>query len=142
MLLRFQELKLLSARGKQRIDSTHVLAVVRESNRLENLGETLRYALNAVAEVDPDWLKLLAPPEWYDRYSKRFEDYRLPKTTPERETLAMLIGADGFCLLDAIYAPTSPLFLRTLPAVEVLRQVWLQQYPSVVKLTREDDSLN
>ena len=128
MLSRFQELKLLSARGKQRTDSTHILAVVRELSRLENLGETLRYALNAVAEVDPAWLKLLAPPEWYDRYSKRFEDYRLPKTTPEREALAILIGADGFCLLDAIYAPTSPLFLRTLPAVEVLRLVWLQQY--------------
>lgn len=128
MLSRFQELRLLSAKGKQRTDSTHVLAVVRELSRLENLGETLRYALNAVAEVDPAWLKLLAPPEWYDRYSKRFEDYRLPKTTSERETLAILIGADGFCLLDAIYAPTSPLFLRTLPAVEVLRQVWLQEY--------------
>jgi transposase len=128
MLSRFQELKLLSARGKQRTDSTHVLAVVRELSRLEHLGETLRYALNAVAEVDPAWLKLLAPPEWYDRYSKRFEDYRLPKTAKEREALAILIGADGFRLLDAIYAETSPLFLRKLPAVEVLRQVWLQQY--------------
>ncbi|WP_414553534.1 IS1182 family transposase [Anabaena sp. CCY 0017] len=128
MLSRFQELKLLSARGKQRTDSTHVLAVVRELSRLENLGETLRYAMNAVAFVDPTWLKLLAPPEWYDRYSKRFEDYRLPKTAPEREALAILIGADGFRLLDAIYAQTSPLFLQKLPAIEVLRQVWLQQY--------------
>lgn len=71
MLKRFWELKLLSAKGKQRTDSTHVLAVVRELTRLEHLGETLRYALNAVAEVEPTWLKSLAPAEWYDRYSKR-----------------------------------------------------------------------
>lgn len=85
MLERFRELKLLSARGKQRTDSTHVLAVVRELTRLEHLGETLRYALNAVAEVAPTWLKSQAQSEWYDRYTKRFEDSRLPRTAKERE---------------------------------------------------------
>ncbi|MCC5605205.1 IS1182 family transposase [Nostoc favosum] len=128
MLSKFQELKLLSARGKQRTDSTHILAVVRELSRLEHLGETLRYALNAVAEVAPIWLKSLAPAEWYDRYSKRLEDSRLPKTPADREALAEIIGADGFHLLDNIYSQTSPIELRQLPAVEVLRQVWLQQY--------------
>jgi len=128
MLSKFQELKLLSARGKQRTDSTHILAVVRELTRLEHLGETLRYALNAVAEVAPTWLKSLAPAEWYDHYSRRFEDTRLPRTASEREVLAQTIGADGFYLLDKIYSQTSPIELRQLPAVEVLRQVWLQQY--------------
>lgn len=128
MLSKFQQLKLLSARGKQRTDSTHILAVVRELTRLEHLGETLRYALNAVAEVAPIWLKSLAPVEWYDRYSRRFEDTRLPRTASEREALAQTIGADGFYLLDNIYSQTSPIQLRQLPAVEILRQVWLQQY--------------
>ena len=72
MLSKFQELKLLSARGKQRTDSTHILAVVRDLSRLEHLGETLRYALNAVAEVAPFGCKPLAA-QWYDRYSKRLE---------------------------------------------------------------------
>jgi len=89
MLSKFQQLKLLSARGKQRTDSTHILAVVRDLSRLEHLGETLRYALNAVAEVAPIWLKSLAPAEWYDRYSKCLEDSRLPKTPAEREALAV-----------------------------------------------------
>ncbi|MHC5612617.1 MAG: IS1182 family transposase [Nostoc sp.] len=142
MLTRFQDMKLLSARGKQRTDSTHVVAAVRASNRLEHLGETLRYALNAVAEIDPSWLKFIAPTEWYDRYTKRFEEYRLPKTAPEREALATLMGADGFRLLDAIYTETSPQFLRKLPAIEVLRQVWLQQYHAPtdkIELRNEQD---
>ncbi|WP_242054299.1 hypothetical protein [Nostoc parmelioides] len=92
------------------------------------MGENLRYALNAVAEVAPIWLKSLAPAEWYDRYSKRLEDSRLPRTPAERKALAEIIGADGFHLLDNIYSQTSPIELRQLPAVEVLRQVWLQQY--------------
>lgn len=142
MLSKFQELKLLSARGKQRTDSTHILAVVRELTRLEHLGETLRYALNAVAEVAPIWLKLLAPVEWYDRYSRRFEDTRLPRTASEREVLAQTIGADGFYLFDNIYSQTSPIQLRQLPAVEILRQVWLQQYYSptdTLQLRNEKD---
>ncbi len=43
-----------SARGKQRTDSTHVLAAIRTIRRLECVGETLRHALNVLAEVAPD----------------------------------------------------------------------------------------
>lgn len=39
---------LVKAGGKQRTDSTHVLAAVRELNRLELAGETVRAALEAV----------------------------------------------------------------------------------------------
>ncbi|MBP2310229.1 transposase [Azospirillum melinis] len=53
---------LLKARGRQRTDSTHVLAAVRELNRLELLGETLRAALNALAVMAPAWLRGLALP--------------------------------------------------------------------------------
>ena len=54
-----------------RTDSTHVLAAIRDLGRLECITETLRYALNAVAEEAPNWLTTLAPPEWYERYGKR-----------------------------------------------------------------------
>src|SRR5688572_12578576 len=60
--------KLLRAKGRQRTDSTHVLGALRVLNRLERVTETLRAALNAVAAVAPEWLRALAPPEWYERY--------------------------------------------------------------------------
>src|SRR6185369_10944490 len=44
LLARVRELKLLKRRGRQRTDSTHVLAAVRTLNRLERVGETLRAA--------------------------------------------------------------------------------------------------
>jgi transposase len=53
VLTRCQELGLLKKRGRQRTDSTHVLAAVRVLNRLERVGETLRAALNALAVVAP-----------------------------------------------------------------------------------------
>ena len=128
MLQRFQEKGLLKARGKQRTDSTHVLAKVRELTRLENLIETLRSALNTLAEFAPEWLGANLQSEWCDRYGKRVENTRLPSKKDERNALAVTVGQDGFDLLDAIYAPTAPIELRWLKAVEILRQVWLQQY--------------
>ena len=48
---------LLKARGRQRTDSTHVLAAVRALNRLALVTETMRHALNVLATVVPDWIR-------------------------------------------------------------------------------------
>jgi transposase len=119
---------LLKARGRQRTDSTHVLAAVRALNRLERVGETLRAALNSLAVVAPDWLRGLAPPEWYERYGPRVDNYRLPKTDTAREALAASIGADGVRLLQAVDAALPAPWLREVPAVVTLRRVWTEQY--------------
>jgi transposase len=120
----------LKARGRQRTDSTHVLAAVRVLNRLELVGETLRHTLNVLAEVAPAWLRAQAPAEWYDRYSRRIEDYRLPPTKAERDQYAGVVGTDGYRLLRWIDQAQDLPWLRELPAVLILRQVWEQQYCS------------
>ncbi len=105
LLERLQRDGLLKARGRQRTDSTHVLAAVRTMNRLEIVGETLRFALNRLATVAPDWLRAQVTPEWFARYSVRVENYRLPKAETARVALAATIGADGFHLLRAALDP-------------------------------------
>lgn len=128
LLGHFQTLGLLRAGGTQRTDSTHVLAAVRHLNRLELVGETLRHLLNTLATVAPAWLQVQLPPEWYDRYSSRFEATRLPDTEQERTALATQIGADGAQLLAVLYDADTPAWLRQLPVVETTRQIWVQQY--------------
>ena len=128
MLEHFKTRGYLKARGKQRTDSTYVLAAVRRLNRLETVGETLRAALNSVAQAAPEWLREQVPTEWFERYSRRIEEYRLPKGEQARADYAALIGADGFHLLAALSAETAPPQLRELGAVEVLRQTWGQQF--------------
>jgi transposase len=128
MLGRFRERGLLKERGRQRTDSTHIQAAVRNLNRLECVGETLRHALNSLAELAPHWLKQWAPSEWYERYGARFEAYRFPKTEVARQQLALQIGEDGHQLLNWVYAPQTAEEIRKHPAVEILRQVWVQQY--------------
>jgi transposase len=118
----------LKSRTRQRTDSTHVLASIRAITRLECVGETMRAALNALAVVAPEWLQTQSQPEWIERYSERIEDYHLPTSDSRREQQAQRYGDDGWQLLDAIFATTSPEWLRQVPAVETLRQVWVQQY--------------
>src|SRR2546426_1029285 len=105
LLARCRALGLLTARGPQRTDATHVLAAVRVLNRLELVAETLRAALNAVATVAPAWLQAVTPLAWYERYSRRIEEARLPKDTAEREAYALTVGEDGFRLLDLLETP-------------------------------------
>jgi transposase len=128
MLTYLQERGLLKGRGKQRTDSTHILAAIRTLNRLELVGDTMRFALNRLAAVAPTWLQTHLQPAWLERYGARVENYRLPRKEAERQRLAATIGADGFALLQAVYAPETPPEVRTEPAVEVLRRIWVQQY--------------
>jgi transposase len=124
----FHEQGWLKARGRARTDSTHVLAKVRALNRVELVGETLRAALNVLAIVAPDWLRAHALPDWMDRYDRPSKDDRLPNKKAEQEALRERIGVDGAVFLSAIGSADAPAWLREVPAVEVLRRVWIQNY--------------
>ena len=118
----------IKARNKQRSDSTHVLAIVRQLNRLEMVGETMRRALNEIAAVDPEWLKTIVPPEWFTRYGQRMEGIHLPKESEKRAALIELMGADGIQLMSILQDTPEKKALWELPGVNILRQIWIQQY--------------
>src|SRR5579885_104623 len=67
----------LKARERQRTDSTHVLAKIRATHRLMCVGEAMRFALNSLAVVAPDWLLSWIDAEWVERYGHRIEESRL-----------------------------------------------------------------
>nr|WP_222110117.1 IS1182 family transposase [Streptomyces cupreus] len=123
-----REKGLLSRGGKARTDSTHVLSAARDLNWLELVGESLRAALNAVARTEPDWLSAHALPDWFTHYSTRIEDSRFPKAQAKRAEVGRRIGRDGMRLLEMIWTDDAPLALRALPEVELLRQLWIQQF--------------
>jgi hypothetical protein len=117
-----REKKLLKARGRQRTDSTHVIAAVREMNRLELMAETLRATLNVLATIDPQWLQGVAPAEWYKRYSARIDHSRLPQGNKARREYTQQVGRDGVMLQDWL-RQQRPNLLQ-LPAVVTLAEVW------------------
>jgi transposase len=143
MLTYLKQHGLIKAGGRQRTDATHVLAAVRATNRVVCVGETLRAALNALAEVAPEWLRSFAPDEWYERYAHRIEEYRLPKGKEKRADVVETIGADGYALLGAILTTPEWNWLGQVRAVEILRRVWIQQFELVDGQVRfrSDDSI-
>jgi transposase len=123
-----KEEKLVKPRSRQRTDSTHVLAAIQVLNRLELVGETLRHALNTLATVAPEWLRSWVPSAWFDRYTHRFEEYRLPAALAARTALAEQTGADGRRLLTAILETAELAWLLRVQAVRTLWRVWVQQF--------------
>ena len=118
----------LAEHGRQRTDSTHVIGAVRALNRLGCAIETLRATLNVLAVAAPDWLRAHVEPAWIERYERRGGDIHIPKGEAARRAFAETIGRDGEALLSAATSPGSPAWLREVPAVEVLRRVWVQNF--------------
>ncbi len=80
LLTSFHERRLLKARGRQRTDSTHVLAAVQVLNRLELVGETLRHALEHARRGGPGLARRAAPARLGSTAMPRAdEEYRLPR---------------------------------------------------------------
>ena len=128
LLARLAGLGLVKASGRQRTDSTHVLGAIRELNRLELAGETLRAALEALAAAAPDWLAGVIDESWQQVYGARVDDLHLPESQASRQDLMVRYGADGYCLLEQVHGPGAPAWLRELPAAQALRRIWIQQF--------------
>jgi transposase len=118
----------LKARGTQRTDSTQVLAAIRTLHRLACVLEAMHYALNQLSDVAPAWVRQQVPPVWYTRYGLRSDQARLPKDASKLEALARQVGADGYQLLAWVQTDDTPVGLKELSALEVLRRIWVQQY--------------
>lgn len=128
MLERFKVKGWLKARGKQRTDSTHILANVRHLNRLESVTETLRAALNEIAKVNPKWLYLRITDGWLEDYSRRIEEFRLPKGEEKRNEYGSLVGSRTLRLLTLIDTEDTPAEIKKLKMVKALRQMWDYQF--------------
>jgi transposase len=126
LIARLVDKGLLKAGGKQRTDSTHVLAAVRTLNWVELVGESVRACLEVLAAADPQWTATVLDASWQDRYGARVDGWRLPSSRTARTKLAADFARDGYTLLRAVWHPGSPHWLRNLPAVDVLRRVLVQ----------------
>lgn len=122
-----REGKMLKTRGKQRTDSTHVLAFVRGINRLECVLESMRFALNAIAKESSEWLNQIFQEEWLFRYYSRGGNIRVPSSAAGRQEFAEMVGRDAHALLEAVYY-WSDLSVKKIKVIEILRRVVLRQF--------------
>jgi transposase len=127
---------LVGAGGTMRTDSTHVISAVRDLNRLELAGESVRACLEQLAVAAPQVVAQLLDDSWSERYAARVDSWRMPAAATRKDELALAYGRDGRILLTAVYAAAASnpdlAFLARLRQVEVLRVVLLQNYLTVI----------
>ncbi len=126
MVARLVEVGLLKAGGKQRTDSTHIIAAVRLLNQVELVGETVRACLEALAAADAQWLAARLDTSWQRRYGARVDSWRMPASKTKRAALGADYARDGVAVLRAVWHTSTPQVLRQLPAVGVLQRVLIQ----------------
>ena len=133
LLERLVSAGLVKAGGKQRTDSTHVIAAVAALNRLELAGESVRAALEALAAAHPDWLEQrVCVSDFARRYGAPMTSWHPPASQAKRDELAIAYARDGYALLEAVYDSSAPAWLRELPAIDVLRRVLVQNYTRAI----------
>jgi len=124
---------LVKGGGRQRTDSTHVVAAVAALGRLELAGESVRAAVEALAVAHPGWLaQRICVADWARRYGTPMTSWRPPASRVRRDELAIAYARDGYALLEAVYDRAAPPWLRELPAVQVLRVVLVQNYTRAI----------
>ncbi len=120
---------LVKAGGKQRTDSTHVMAAVRALHTIELAGESVRAAMEALAAACPDWLaQRFCVSDWTRRYGARIDSWRLPAGKAERDRLTIEYARDGYALVAACYEQAAPPWAREIPAVQMLRMMLVQNF--------------
>lgn len=88
----------------------------------------MRFTLNSLAILLPEWLAPHLHPEWAERYGPRADEFHLPHTPQKRLAYAQQVGQDGLELMERIDTNAQAASLWQLPAVDILRRVWIQQF--------------
>lgn len=115
---------LVPKRGKQRLDSTHVLGLVARLSKLECIRETLRLAMEELASLLPETQR----PDFWGLFWERYVESKLDDKSPEA-TLKQKqgqAGEDSWRLLR--WLEPLPATVRNGRQVALLRRVFGEYY--------------
>jgi hypothetical protein len=96
-------------------------------SRAEAIVDCMELAIEAVAAVDPDWLKIHTLPHWYRRYHLKVGHRSVPVSPRDVELLIESVGNDGWHLLSRIKA-SGAAWLAELPEIRKLQWEWQRQF--------------
>jgi transposase len=116
----------LKAHKAQRLDSTHVLGQVSHMSRLECIRETVRLALEVLAEV-PEKERPESWATWWERYVESAPDFRADIDTLKQKMLQT--GRDAQMILSWIDSLAEA--IRSMASIEVLRRVYEENFVEV-----------
>jgi transposase len=104
-----------------------VIDEVCTSNRLDMVAEAMLQALEGMATTNAEWLRQIARPHWYMRYSRHTNMHLWPNNREKWEAGVLAVGVDIHYLLAEIEKSKLPT-LTSISEVQRLRQVWEEQF--------------
>ena len=104
-----------------------VIDEVCTSNRLDMVAEAMLQTLESMATNNAEWLRQVARPHWYVRYSRYTKMDLWPNNRKKWEAGVLAVGADIQYLLSEVEKSQLPT-LASLSEVQRLRQVWEEQF--------------
>lgn len=116
----------LKAHKAQRLDSTHMLGLVSHMSRLECVRETVRLALEALAEL-PEVQRPESWPVWWERYVQSTLEFKTDVETLKQKMAQA--GQDAHALLA--WVDTLPDAVGQFKSVIVLRRVYEENFVEV-----------
>lgn len=115
----------LKSGGKQRTDSSRMIANVMRLSRLELIWETLRLALSALISEDVPWTLRHIPSQFMEDHTRRRSDFRLSKD--EVKVQLVKAGQERYWLLERLQLYGTET-LQNLAEIEQLKRVLDEQY--------------
>lgn len=127
MLERLRKFGLLTQPKDQTMDAFQLLTAVCSVNRFCEVVDAMHRALEALAVANPEWLRQVTLPYWYDRYNRNRRENLHPSTDQEWMNRATQIAEDIYYLLGEI-DQSHDAGLNTLLEIQEIRRVWNEQF--------------
>jgi hypothetical protein len=127
LLDRITILGLLGNKAGEALQVSSVLDLACTSLRIELVEETMNEALEALAVINAEWLRKVALPQWYARYSRREPVSYWPNDMGQWKHRVLEIAADiQYLLKEVDNSQISE--LTSLKEIKSLRQEWEEQF--------------
>jgi hypothetical protein len=127
LLVRLVEFGLLKPAPDRPVDVDQLLITVCTLNRLDEVIDAIYQGLEALAVTDPEWLRQITLPHWYERYTPK---RRLPLvlfSDDTWKTRSLRMAADIQYLLGEIDKSNNP-DLTSLQEIQEIRRIWEEQF--------------
>lgn len=112
------------------LEADPVITRVCTISRLAQVWSAISQVLEALAISQPEMLRQISLPHWYERYSRYGKAFNLAVGNLELESFAQAVGVDGAYLLKAIADENRP-GLTYLPEILSMNKVWCEQFTEV-----------
>ncbi len=118
---------LVQAGEAESVPAEQLLEAICTLDRLEVVIEAMYLALETLAVANPEWLRQIMRPHWYERFSRRMHPTGDQAIDPRWMAIANQIGEDIQYLLEKI-EQAEDTSLASLPEVQHLKKVKLEQF--------------